>query len=149
MNFKKELQLLRFFFKQNGLEYADLEEKLNYGKGTIRSTIARGGTEMLLIQMKQLKQELFPDHELPIFPNNIVQEPQAGYDTKSLKADIANLREKLIDAQTDLIKAKTENSILIKENGELKEQLAKYKSLNAENPTYTLLGETQRKKAAS
>ena len=146
MNRKEELVLLKNFFKQKGLNYEDLEKELSYGKGTIRSSIARGGTDTLLIGLQKLKNRLFPEEKPKEY---VVNEVASTYGQKSFNADYIELQGKLIDAQSDLIKIKDENNKLIKENGELKAELVKYRMVNAESPTYTLPGEKETKAAAS
>lgn len=146
MNRKEELVLLKNFFKSKGYNYEALEKELVYGKGSIRSSIARGGTDALLIGLQKLKNTLFPD-ESP--KNHIVNEDPIAYGHKSFNADYISLQGKLIDVQTELIKVKDENNKLIKEVGELKAELLKVKSVNVESPTYTLPGEAKFKAAAS
>lgn len=150
MNRKKELLELRFFFKQNGLEYSHLEEKLSYGKGTLRSSIARGGTDTLLLKLKELKSKLFPDAaNAAATQDEIVKEPIPTYGNKSFNSEYIELQAKLIDKQEELLKLKEENTQLVKENCELKAELVKYKSGNVETPIYTSLIESKKRIAAS
>jgi len=146
MNRKEELIKLKNFFKKKGVGYDDLEEKLSYGKGTLRSGIARGGTDKMLVSLKNLKIELFPEE---VEEENLVMESHSSFGSKTYGSDYIELQGKLIIAQSELLKLKDENITLLKENDELKEELRKYKPVNVESPTYTLPGENQLREAAS
>jgi hypothetical protein len=145
MNRKEELVLLKNFYKSKGLKYEDLERELSYGKGTIRSSIARGGTDTLLISLQKLKIKLFPEETSK---GNIANEVASTYGHKSFNSDYIELQGKLIDTQAELLRVKDENISLIVENKQLKERLQIVDKGNAERPTYVLPGENE-KKAAS
>ena len=120
---KSELTTLKNFFKLKGLGYEYLEKEFGYAPNTLRSTISRGGTDALLLKMRQLKITLFPDdskEELSVlFPNSL--------GLRSGCEDVCNLllevQNKLILRQEDIILLKTENDLLKAENNKLNKLL--------------------------
>ena len=146
MNRKEELVKLKDFFKSKGLKYEDLEEKLNYGKGTLRSGIARGGTDKMLLGLQKLKIKLFPEEAAA---DNLIKEPISTYGHKSFNAEYIELQGKLIESQAELLRTKDEISSLRKENEQLKAELLRYRPVNVEQTTYSLPGEKETRAAAS
>ena len=110
---KVELVNLKNFFKLKRLGYEELEKHLNYSSNTLRSSISRGGNDALLLKMRQLKINLFPEdskEELAIlFPQLPV-----SVSTESL-TNCQELQLKLIQRQDELLLLKDEIKVLREE----------------------------------
>ena len=118
---KVELVNLKNFFKLKRLGYEELEKHLNYSSNTLRSSISRGGNDALLLKMRQLKINLFPEdskEELAIlFPQLPV-----SVSTESL-TNCQELQLKLIQRQDELLLLKDEIKVLREENENLANRL--------------------------
>ena len=118
---KVELVNLKNFFKLKRLGYEELEKHLNYSSNTLRSSISRGGNDALLLKMRQLKINLFPEdskEELAIlFPQLPV-----SVSTESL-TNCQELQLKLIQRQDELLLLKDEIKVLREENENLSNRL--------------------------
>ena len=118
---KVELVNLKNFFKLKRVGYEELEKHLYYSSNTLRSSISRGGNDALLLKMRQLKINLFPEdskEELAIlFPQLPV-----SVSTESL-TNCQELQLKLIQRQDELLLLKDEIKVLREENENLANRL--------------------------
>lgn len=128
---KEELVNLKNFFKLKRLGYEELEKHLNYSTNTLRSSISRGGNDALLLKMRQLKINLFPDDSkeelavlFPQLPVNVYSDPLTT---------CQELQMKLIQRQDELLKLKDENKVLRDENENLANKLKSVLIPNAIN----------------
>ena len=118
---KVELVNLKNFFKLKRLGYEELEKHLCYSSNTLRSSISRGGNEALLLKMRQLKINLFPDdskEELALlFPKLPVSVSTESHTT------CQELQLTLIKRQEELLHLKDEIKVLKDENESLSNKL--------------------------